>query len=1552
MTVSGDQLGEVLASWAAQDDDMDRPLVLYACETGRQPDIAGLPVAQHVANRTGRSVYAPTSPVGMARDEGGDLRPVLMDRPDGPGRWRVFAPEPSGGDLDRLARDAGLHTGLGPADPFVRTRTLQQLRTLRDVLGPDAEQHTEIRELLAGLAYVDRLRWADPDSRYGDGRTFPDLLRWREPDGTIRYDDARMTPDLLRRMVRDHVEAHGAPATEPTREQYFSFLLEAVELRDGEGQGLTAPALQTGQPERRPLATGLDDPVDVPREARAIGVPRAGLPALDAVVSTVERLAADTGVTLAADVLAALPQRLLSNYRYLVEGDGPTERGGLVVPLGPVEALISLNPTDPREVSDPEGSFDGPATAHAPGAGQIPNARQETRAGQESGAGLGTASPAESVPDKGKQKEPGTAHGPKSLLDPRSQERDRFHSNEVINGVFHIGSDSMSHSGPTGAWRANLSASYGVGLGGGLNAIRVGAGVSGTLGANSRTTSAISDAEAGHVEDTRAESKLIAYRPGWSVSIRKDPERAWRDITPVEVATEPADRLLVWTPEHYLKKAPEQIVAIGDAVRARAGKVPAYYYASGLSGMPALADNVLTALRRRGVALGIGRAGRDELLQKLWNLDARLDIASEDGYRFSIRGEDGHLAAVIRLHAVRQGGETRVGETSASAHLENVRTNIKGSNGSMTVSNSSSVTFVNVTADAVPLPFTQSALHLNAAASLSLTSSNFATVSAGRAGLWVDVPRFSGRTNGYAAEFELSAEVHVPGKPPTTTNVVTSRGLLRMPEHLALEHGLPVDLDALNNADAATTPDPTPGPTPAPGVVTPVPPAPTKSVGYAPGLLKSKDRLDTTSPHSKLPHHVALGKGIGMGLVDVSAGTVRSLREQVVAHLEQNGFLPEAAPRDADGHPIDGTPAIRGTAWYANRSRLDRQIKNAELIDKYFSLQGFESHFDHMRQDALVLRLTVPRGVLGVNGDTDAVRISISARPSGTEPQYLGTTEDYQAVNLAMGMGTAGLSTSGNTRLSLSARFNAAFERLIGGGFGVDLFRQIGATQSASHLHNRPELLEYPGVLHKHRLFDDYTVTMEYEHSGVRGTARPGTRDHVVQARNQEAVAYLPPLGDTSDPGVSNGRRLSPEVLNRGVVYYVDASGMQQAVAPALRPLLGPQGNADAEVRTFLDPTMLRAFFTETAHGVYTSDQFFDTGLVRDTFGAVDVRSTLGEARFAGATTDKYVIGKINLTLDQTNTSDNNAKGIRFVQADVTVGGPTDGEGMGHVQGGMDAARTLQWNTSTGNGRTGGDERIQLDFNRAYAFAVDVDFDVHSRLEKRSKLPVEAHRSHHQRLKDRRMLFLLPEPLALDDYSKGNVPVSDRQLVDVLNRWTSDETKLAGDLVAGVLTRWSRETPQDTLDALDVRLTHDRRELAQLLHDLHERRELIVFDNDTRKAFNETFGLNLGPLTHEETTLDLPEYLTRFDPDGNHIGFSGITKVTFDGGGSTYSRVLKTVEAAAPGLLATDPTLWDGNGRRIGGVQGGINALQALLAPAGTSSSGTTSSADTGRASP
>ncbi|MFF0885398.1 hypothetical protein [Streptomyces sp. NPDC003456] len=323
--VSGVQFGEVLKAWS-EDGDQDRPIVLFSCETGRQPEVAGLPVAQHVANRTGRRVHAPTTEVGTARDRDGNVRAVLTEGPDGPGSWRLFTPEPGGADLDDLARVAGLHAGPEPADAFTRARTLQQIRTLRGTFGTDAEQNPENHELLAGLALADNLRWLSPST-------------------AARYGDGRMTAELLRRMVTDWVSAgHGTagpaagPGPGPGPEQYAGFLRAAAALRPTAGADVTLETLLPPPPPALPPSTMVS-----PQDVRGLTY---------APSAQVTWSLSDTPLPLSELALSPEDSAELARRRPdLVPGSGR--------PDSPVEdlALLSRSSTTPA----------GPETVHADG---------------------------------------------------------------------------------------------------------------------------------------------------------------------------------------------------------------------------------------------------------------------------------------------------------------------------------------------------------------------------------------------------------------------------------------------------------------------------------------------------------------------------------------------------------------------------------------------------------------------------------------------------------------------------------------------------------------------------------------------------------------------------------------------------------------------------------------------------------------------------------------------------------------------------------------------------------------------------------------------------------------------------------------------------------------------------------------------------------------------------------------------------------------------------------------------------------------------------------
>ncbi|MFJ2873835.1 hypothetical protein [Streptomyces sp. NPDC087298] len=224
IVISGRELGRYLEH-SADLGPKDRPIVLYACATGAAPTHGGLSVAQHVANLTGRTVYAPTTTAGTAIDSAQRIRPVLFrDSAENPGQWVSYAPEPSGAELTALARAAGLHPAAdteGTPGPWATTRTLQLVRTLRGTFGPQIEQSPDHHDLLAALGSLDNERFGGDDAVWAP------------------YRDGRMTPDLLRRIT-DGLSGNELPGLER-----YGDLLSRVRATSGEnGAGPDAGARQ------------------------------------------------------------------------------------------------------------------------------------------------------------------------------------------------------------------------------------------------------------------------------------------------------------------------------------------------------------------------------------------------------------------------------------------------------------------------------------------------------------------------------------------------------------------------------------------------------------------------------------------------------------------------------------------------------------------------------------------------------------------------------------------------------------------------------------------------------------------------------------------------------------------------------------------------------------------------------------------------------------------------------------------------------------------------------------------------------------------------------------------------------------------------------------------------------------------------------------------------------------------------------------------------------------------------------------------------------------
>ncbi|MDN3357273.1 hypothetical protein [Actinomadura sp. DC4] len=1327
--------------------------------------------------------------------------------------------------------------------------------------------------------------------------------------------------------------------------------------------------------------------------ARSIGVPRAGLPYMRPLLDSLAAELRRRQVVFTEKNKSELVQRLLSNYPYLLSGRTDDDASGLVVPIGSAEVLITFNPKNPRRVRrNPAGSYSTPSKNAAP---------------------------------KGVFKAIGS-----------------------MNAAYGTGAHVETHSGQTSATRGKVALTFGVGATPNvLNVVKISASVSGVANQSNRSTSNIKDAERGKVEDNRVDAELITYgQVNISYKIRQQKKSEalprWQRLRPTRIRESGKESLLVWIPKPYTKKAPEQTVtATGEAVEERQTRLPRNYFASGLTNVPRLFDEILTALNVQGLRLPTGSVTRQELLQKLTNLNAHLDDAVNEqrGYQITLHDARGEKIAKVRVRSRRLFTEQapQVGATSDKSHLEDVRTAIDGSSGSHTLTNSSTVMPVATEFDLLPDPTGAKKAGLNAGAAVSYTKTRTDTLSAGRTGLLVSVPRFTGLTAAYDVQFRHQASVSVRGGRRGVTGPVPGHGLVRMPVKEAFAHGFAVDRKALVRAKRPSG----------------------ETMPYRSDAVKGSGRRPEDPQEMDVPLHVKEGKGIGMGLVRVADGTVDALREQIEQEVNRYGFLsPDQNDPFASHH------------WYSHGNRLRRRLSNQELLDKMISTQGLDSHYDQIHQDGMTFTLRVSSGTLGMDLDVDSVKVTVRARKSETtEPRYLRTTDEYHTVNLAMGMDTAGQGVGHSRKLAFGVSIRALFDRLKGAATSLEAQRTVGAADNVSFLNNRPELLEFPGPVDEFELTSDYEVSFEYKNSArVRPDVQPPERTqnklrkppHTQRTRRvplpgQTAVAHLLRLG-TADQRTPGPAGTAPrDLLDQGLVYFIDTTGLRERAGRALTDLTGPTLPADSDIDTFAGTIGVRAHLREILNGEYTTDRLFDTGLLRDTFGAVNISGDLQNLEFSGSTGEKFVKGDIKLFLAENRLTDSDSLGLTWDQLDVAAGGDVGHAGM---VGEADVNRHWQWNTSKSDGHSGGKELIQLDFNHAYAFSGKMHFTVSAQQEKRSKVVPSGkpRRLQENRLDPRTVMFLLSEPEALKRYGDGTVPISDRQLADALKRWQDEKLTLTGDTVAKVLTRWKAhlsveaaaleeleglaiwdsDVPRlleqadafaDTLtqrqpvseapvrnaqvrqdfnnafgrpvpleaprapfetvdlsksgdlldyakgaaDLTDARLREameswrngdlalsgetvakilmrwmvevpassdvedDRNAFVQLLYGLHANGGSPIWHEKTREAFEDLLTPEQRPMRDPKTPIEhmeLPEYLRRDDPGGRILGHSGMQSYRHTDGRTTYQLVRDKVEAMAPGMLAKGAEVWDRSGRVIGRMQGGVDALQAMLA--------------------
>ncbi|MEU5785815.1 hypothetical protein [Micromonospora lupini] len=1191
-----------------------------------------------------------------------------------------------------------------------------------------------------------------------------------------------------------------------------------------------------------------------------IGIPHQTLPHLDEAVATIIAAAHARGVTMSPNEQAMLPSRLLSNYRELVGGGhlvqvGPVE---MLVQLEPTDAVLSPNPADRRHVADEVDDWD------AEGAGG--------------------------------------AH----LADPEARKK-LFHATQTTSSGVNTGGGSLSNSGQAGALRGTIGLGLGLGLGPGvLEVARAGVTISGTANRVDRTTVAVQDAESGRVQDDRIDSTLVSYTPNWSVRARSDDSTGWADLPTTWSSAEEhpggQERLEVWVPDHYLQAGEAQVQATKPTSDEGLGvdfarlnrQIPDTYFATGLTGLPELYDRIVAELRTSGLSLDPDGPERRELRQALWKLSFNLDAAVNNrqpppvsgdqeaqrrrvqanpgGYPITLHDRGGHAVAVVIVQTERdpETAITRVGATSDKSHVERVSTAIGAHGGSFGLTNESDIR-VSGELNFMPMP----GLVLGPSLGAGWTWSNKDSVSGGHTGIWVHVSRYAGRTAGYRLGLRHKAVVHVANRArsaPRSTLDVRGEALLRLPEPAAFAHGFPVDAAALRQA-------------PDPGVPT---------VEYAPGLV-----MDGSTPASELenvvlPRHVALGRGIGMGLATVDDQVAEELRGQVLSELARTGYVP---PRR---FPFATQPTLGTNAHIGSDSRL----ANLFLLDKFISTNAFSAFYDQLHQDGLSFTLRGdPSGHRGRRARVTITAVQDPEELSRTDTRGNSTllqrrTGEYHLVNLAIGSSSGSYTAGGRRALALSARFAAGVKLLQTWGVGAEYSYAEGASQTAGQTLSEPQLLEYPGDVDEFRLPSRYQVTVDYEYKPRQQS--PTWQSGPVDG--EATVLLVPAINTHVDDEASMDQPTDVGVLDQAVIYYADTTGLVDAARRLQPTLTGPGQPSDEEVSIFVGTTAVRSYLKEILHDEYQTENFFRSGLLRHKQGSLGVYGTLGPSQFVGATSDQLTSGLIKLYLSQASHGHTSGHGIKFL-VDQRIRVATTAANLSAVQSQPSASVRYGTNTSASSSRTGGVEILDLDFHTMYAFLAPVDFTLTGTYEAHAKLlPTSARRPPSESVNGRQMMYLLPEHEALKRYGEGAVPIGHAQLMNALRRWkdgagdAKDRLELSHRDVRAVIERMERE--------------------SQALPDHPHRQELRTLRAHLTELGQDALSSRLATLGFDSVAeLTIPDHLLPNGPTS--LGHSGVHTLTFRDAAGRAARpfdiVYEAIEAAVPGLLGARRTRWTPN---------------------------------------
>ncbi|MGW2212996.1 lonely Cys domain-containing protein, partial [Streptomyces sp. NPDC001781] len=149
--------------WSASDGDPHTEQAAYAPVPHVDDPLGEVPLDQHVANLSRMVSDGATRPTGLD-----DVQRLMMNAANGERGHRVQQPpEPLDHELDRLAREVGLHAAPGVVPVEVRDAALRVVRALRRVFGNEIEDDRGVpggryERVLKGVGALERMRANDP----------------------------------------------------------------------------------------------------------------------------------------------------------------------------------------------------------------------------------------------------------------------------------------------------------------------------------------------------------------------------------------------------------------------------------------------------------------------------------------------------------------------------------------------------------------------------------------------------------------------------------------------------------------------------------------------------------------------------------------------------------------------------------------------------------------------------------------------------------------------------------------------------------------------------------------------------------------------------------------------------------------------------------------------------------------------------------------------------------------------------------------------------------------------------------------------------------------------------------------------------------------------------------------------------------------------------------------------------------------------------------------------------------------------------------------------